>query len=113
MPLPQTADQFHVQARRKTDARDLQNYLNQFQQDNSDSGDVEHRWLAQYADDLMKMAFHVKAGNHDTIRKQVNDFRLSEIEAAKNKLQMESDGLTIEENKILREIEQSELAKPL
>lgn len=91
---------------RKIDAHDLRNILEQFQNDNRHSSDVEHRWLAAYAGDLKTMAFHVKAENHDTIKKQVNEFRLRELDEAKNKLHAEADKLETEEAKLLREIEQ-------
>lgn len=95
-----------AQGPRKIDAHDLRNYLDRFQTDNAHSSDVEHRWLAAYAGDLKTMAFHVKTGNHDTIKRQVNDFRMREIKAAKEKLSREQDKLMIEEDKLLREIEQ-------
>lgn len=88
------------------DAHDLRNYLSQFQVDNAQSSDVEHRWLAAYAGDLKTQAYNVKIGNHDTIRKQVNEFRLREIEEAKAKLHAEAHKLETEEAKLLREIEQ-------
>lgn len=95
-----------TQAPRKIDAQDLYSYLDRFNTDNRHSSDVEHRWLAAYAGDLKTMAFHVKTGNHDTIRKQVNEFRLREIDEAKQKLHAEADKLETEEAKLLREIEQ-------
>lgn len=99
-------EQTAAQTLRKIDAHDLRNYLEQFQSDNMRSADVEHRWLAAYAGDLKTMAYHVKTGNHDTIRKQVNEFRLHEIDEAKNELEDESDKLKNEEIKLLRETEQ-------
>lgn len=94
------------QPARRIDAHMLRSYLEQFQNDNQHSSDVEHRWLAAYAGDLKTMAYHVKTGNHDTIKKQVNEFRLREIEAAKQKLHAEAGKLETEEAKLLREIEQ-------
>lgn len=91
---------------RRIDAHDLYVYLARFQADNTNSSCVEHRWLAAYAGDLKTMAFHVKTGNHNTIRKQVNEFRLREIDAAKNKLLDEGEKLEKEEARLLREIEQ-------
>lgn len=90
---------------RSIDVHDLCNYLDRFQIDNAHSPDVELRWLAAYAGDLKTMAFHVKTGNHDTIKKQVNDFRLREIEAARQKLEDETDKLLNEEARLLRELE--------
>lgn len=93
------------QPARKIDAHDLRNYLDRFQSDNQHSSDVQHRWLAAYAGDLKTMAYHVKTGNNVTIRKQVNDFRLREIDEAKQKLHAAANDLEKEEAK-LREIEQ-------
>lgn len=101
-----TQESLAAQAPRKIDAHDLRNYLEHFQNDNAHSSDVEHRWLAAYAGDLKMMAFHVKNGNHNSIRKQVNEFRLQEIDEAKQKLHVEADKLETEEAKLLREIEQ-------
>lgn len=112
MPLPNQENSI-AQVSPKIDAHDLRNYLERFQNDNRHSTDVEHRWLADYAGDLKTMAFHVKTGNRDTIKKQVHDFRLREIEAAREKLGGEITKLDGEEAKLLREIEQLELAKPL
>lgn len=94
------------QPARRIDAYMLHSYLERFQNDNQHSSGVEHRWLAAYAGDLKTMAYHVKIGNHDTIKKQVNEFRLREIETAKEKLQAQSILLKAEESKLLREIEQ-------
>lgn len=98
-------DNMENQEARKIDAHMLRNYLDQFQSDNYSSSDVEHRWLAAYVGDLKMMAFHVKTGNHDTIKRQVNEFRLREIEAAKNQLHAEAHALETEEVKLLREID--------
>lgn len=103
--IPHETPQYE-QPSRKIDVHDLRNYLDRFQIDNAHSPDVELRWLATYAGDLKTMAFHVKTGNHDTIKKQVNDFRLREIEAAKQKLHAEANRLETEETRLLREIEQ-------
>lgn len=94
------------QSPRKIDAHDLRNYLHRFQTDNMHSSDVEHRWLAAYAGDLLTMAYHVKNGNRDTIRKQVNEFRLREIEMQSAKLLNDLDALHSEEVKLRLEIEQ-------
>ena|SRR5882724_10278841 len=83
---------------RRLDAHDLRNYLDRFVSDNKSCRDVEHRWLASYANDLMVQAYNVKAGNHDTIKAQVNAFRLSEIQEERSKLQ-DSD-LALEEEAI-------------
>lgn len=91
---------------RKIDAQDLYSFLDRFQSDNARSSDVEHRWLAAYAGDLKTMVFHVKVRNNDTIKKQVNEFRLREIDEAKNKLHSAADDLEKEEARLLREIEQ-------
>lgn len=87
------------------DAHALRNYLNEFVLQNAGSRDVEHRWLASYAADLMVQAFNVKAGNHNTIRKQVEEFRLQEIAAEKAKLREKIEVLDTEEEKALRAIE--------
>lgn len=68
------------------DAHDLRNYLDAFIRQNECSHDVEHRWLASYAADLMARAYDVKIGNHDTIRTMVEAFRMTEIEAARANL---------------------------
>lgn len=88
------------------DAQDLYSFVDRFMSDGKNSSDVEYRWLAAYAGDLKTMAYHVKIGNHDTIRKQVNEFRLREIDEAKNKLHAMAGELETEEAKLLREIEQ-------
>jgi hypothetical protein len=93
MPLPQSyQDQSAAQAPPKIDAHDLRNYLDRFQKDCYGVRDVEHRWLASYAEDLKTMAFHVKAGNHETIKTQVDAFRLTEI-AAERKTLADRDAL--------------------
>lgn len=97
---------FAAQAPPKIDAHALRHYLERFINDNRHSNDVEHRWLAAYAGDLKMMAYNVKTGNHDTIKKQVNDFRLREIAAECEKLQESREELEKEEARLLREIEQ-------
>lgn len=92
-------------------AHDLRNYLDAWIKQNADSRDIEHRWLAAYANDLMHQAYNVKVGNHDTIKKQVHDFRLQEIELERLKLTGEVTKLNGEEARLLREIEQLEHAK--
>lgn len=95
-----------VVERRKIDAHELRHYLSLFISDQQNSYDVEHRWLAAYAADLMAQAYNVKTGNHDTIRRQVHEFRLREIDTARAKLNLDADKLQVEEAKLLREIEQ-------
>lgn len=70
----------------KIDAHDLRNYIERFIRDNKDSRDVEHRWLAEYAVDLMNCAFDVKAGNHEKIKPLVTGFRLREISCERAEL---------------------------
>lgn len=71
---------------RNIDAADLRNYVEAFCRQNANSRDVEHRWLAAYAQDLLLQAYNVKTGNHNTIREQVEKFRLGEIAEARKKL---------------------------
>jgi hypothetical protein len=94
-------------APRPIDAHDLRNYIERFIRENQHSRDVEHRWLADYAKDLMAQAYNVKAGNHDTIKARVNAFRLLEIEEEKSKLQQAISTLEKEEGKIHRQPEEA------
>lgn len=91
---------------RQLDAQDLYIFPGRFVSSNGNSPHVDRRWLAAYAGDLKTMAFHVKNNQRDTIKKQVNEFRLREIDEAKQKLHAEADKLETEEAKLLREIEQ-------
>lgn len=91
---------------RQLDAQDLYNFVDRFISTNRNSLHVERRWLAAYAGDLKTMAWNVKNNQRDTIKKQVNEFRLREIDEAKNKLHVEAEKLETEEAKLLREIEQ-------
>lgn len=68
-----------VEERRKINAHGLWVAIDTFMADQQYSNDVELRWLATYAIDLKTMAYHVKTGNHETIRAQVEEFRLGEI----------------------------------
>lgn len=87
---------------RQIDAHDLRNYLDQFIRQNTCSRDVQMRWLASYAADLMAQAFNVKAGNHETIRAQVEEFRLGEIRKARDELAKQDQVLEAETKKLLR-----------
>jgi hypothetical protein len=82
------------------DAHDLRNYLAEWIRQNEPSRDVEHRWLAKYAADLMTQAYNVKAGNHETIKTMVSAFRLQEINYARDHLAKEDAKLEAEASKL-------------
>lgn len=90
----------------RCDAHDLRNFLDNFCRQNASCRDIEHRWLAAYAEDLKLQAYNVKVGNHTTIRKQVEEFRLREIEGKRTQLQKQLAVLESEEKAALRAIEE-------
>lgn len=120
MPIPQhlTPD-LPIAEQRLIDAHALRNYLDTFICQNASSRDVEHRWLANYAVDLLTQACNVKAGNHDTIKPLVEKFRLAEIAKAREELAKQAQALDIEAGKIIngqlqeRKIIDSQVAEPL
>ena len=75
-----------AEERKRMDAHMLRNYIQEFINANMSCSDVEHRWLASYANDLLTMAYHVKIGNHNTIKAAVTEFRLNEITKARTDL---------------------------
>lgn len=89
-----------VAERRKIDAHELRNYLSLFISDQQNSNDVEYRWLAAYAADLMTQAYNVKIGNHDTIKAQVEEFRLGEIRKKRADLAKQDATLAQEATKL-------------
>lgn len=85
----------------RIDAHELRNYLARFVEQNTNSRDVEHRWLAAYANDLMVQAYNVKTGNHDTIRALVEEFRFGEIRKEREKLSKQDAVLEQEAGKLI------------
>ncbi len=88
-------------------SHDLYLMLESFISKNNQSLDIEHRWLAAYAQDLKLQAYNVKVGNRKTIRKQVEEFRLREIAHKKDELKKDLLRLENEEANALRAIEKA------
>jgi hypothetical protein len=88
--------------KRQMTPRGLVGAIEEFIGDNKRSVLVEHRWLADWLDETLRVARQVRSGNSldPKYRELVAEFRLAEIDKAKSEHQKEIDDLDREARKI-------------
>lgn len=93
-----------VEKRQMTPHR-LVGAIEEFISDNKLSGLIEHRWLADWLDETLRVARQVRAGGSldPKYRELVSEFRLAEIDKAKGELQKEIGELDRETRKLISE----------
>ncbi len=81
--------------------------IEKFIQDNRHSGLVEHRWLASYLGDILKIARQVRSGGMSSLDQEyqelAREFRLTELATEKSTREKQIAELDREARKLLAE----------